>query len=148
MLEDSSRFESNVDEVASSLMDGELVLINLSTGIYYGTGNVGSLIWQLVDLGFSVSETVETVAARYGLPADRVKADVHAVLEEMLQERIFLPASSPRARGVYKPEAIDAVPTYESPVLHVYRDMGDLLALDAPMPGMQDLPFKRKAGND
>ncbi|MBI3784965.1 MAG: PqqD family protein [Deltaproteobacteria bacterium] len=144
-MEDSSRFESNSAEIASSLLDGELVLINLSTGVYYSMANAGSLIWQLIDMGFSLSETVDTVASRYGMPADQVNADVRSVLEQMLQERIFLPASGTRARGVYAPDG--GALTYESPVLHVYRDMGDLLALDAPMPDMQDIPWKPKSGN-
>lgn len=148
VIDESSRFDSNSAEVASSLLGDELVLINLSTGVYYSMGNVGSLIWQLTDLGFSVSETVATVSARYGIPADRVKADVRTVLEQMLQERIFVPSSSMTARGIYEPDGCEVVPTYDSPVLHIYRDMGDMLALDAPMPEMGDIPWKRKVGSD
>ena len=145
-IEESSRFDSNSAEIASSLLDDEVVLINLSTGVYYSTADSGSLIWQLIDLGFSVAETIETVAARYGAPAERVREDVHAVLEQMLEERIFVPRDGSRARGVYEPAG--AVPAYNVPVLHIYRDMGDLLALDAPMPDMQDVPWMGKAGGD
>jgi len=144
-IEESSRFQSNSGEVASSLLEEELVLINLSTGVYYSTDNSGSLIWQLVDLGFSVSETIETVAGRYRAPVEKVRADVHALLQQMLDERIFLPESSARAALAHATDEVGDVAAYESPVLHVYRDMGDLLALDAPMPDMQDIPWKGKA---
>lgn len=143
-IDESSRFESNSDEVASSLLEEELVLINLSSGVYYSMVNSGSLIWQLIDLGFSVSETIETVAARYRVPAESVRPDVHALLQQMLAERIFLPEPSPRESGSYTTDDGGAAPPYERPVLNVYRDMGDLLALDAPMPGMQDIPWKGK----
>ena len=143
MIDETSRFESNSAEVASSVLDGELVLINLSTGVYYSMVDAGSLIWQLTDLGFSLSETVATVAARYGVPAERVRTDAHAVLEQMLAERIFLPASNPSRRGAYEPESA-APAAYDSPVLQIYRDMGDLLALDAPMPDMKDIPWRRQ----
>jgi hypothetical protein len=147
VIDESNRFDSNSAEIASSLLDGELVLINLSTGIYYSMGNVGSLIWQLTDLGFSVAETVQTIAARYDAPADRVRAHVHTILAQMLEERIFVAAAGERARGVYEPSASGAVPSYEPPVLHVYRDMGDLLALDAPMPDMRGIPWKKGGGD-
>jgi hypothetical protein len=31
---------------------------------------------------------------------------------------------------------------YEPPKLNAYRDMGDLLALDPPMPGLEDIPWE------
>jgi hypothetical protein len=31
---------------------------------------------------------------------------------------------------------------YEAPVLNIYRDMGDLLALDPPTPGLYDIAWK------
>ena len=31
---------------------------------------------------------------------------------------------------------------YEIPKLNIYRDMGDLLALDPPVPGLGDTPWK------
>lgn len=148
VIEESSRFDSNSAEIASSLLDDELVLINLSTGVYYSMQDVGCVVWQLVDRGFSVAETVAAIAARYGASADRVKVDVHTLLEQMLAERIFVPAASARAPGACLPAVGDAVPSYVSPVLHVYRDMEDLLALDAPMPDMEDVPWKGRGSGD
>jgi len=31
---------------------------------------------------------------------------------------------------------------YEMPVLNIYRDMGDRLVLDPPIPGLQDIAWK------
>jgi hypothetical protein len=39
------------------------------------------------------------------------------------------------------PEQKDKLP-YELPKLNIYRDMGDLLALDPPVPGLGDTPWK------
>ncbi len=147
-IDAASRFESNSAEVASSVLDDELVLINLSTGVYYSATSSGSLIWQLADLGFSPAETIATVAARYGVPEDQVAPDVHALLEQLLAERIIVPATQPRSRGELPAAGTAATPPYDRPILHVYRDMGDLLALDAPMPGMGDVPWKGSVGGN
>lgn len=144
----ASRFESNTAEVAASLLDDELVLINLSNGVYYSTTNSGSLIWQLTDLGFSPAETVAAVAARYDVPRERVEADVLALLEQLLTERIVIPATQTRPPGALPPADTHNAAPYDAPVLHVYRDMGDLLALDPPMPDMKDVPWKGSAGGN
>lgn len=57
-------------------------------------------------------------------------------------------------KNLVKPAAIDALPAaiatngagakepYEAPVLNIYRDMGDLLALDPPTPGLDTFNWK------
>ena len=37
---------------------------------------------------------------------------------------------------------------YETPSLNIYRDMGDLLALDPPMQGMAETPWQKPAGEE
>jgi len=46
MLKPESSLRPNEEEVASKVMDGEAILINLSNGIYYSMDKVGG-----VDLG-------------------------------------------------------------------------------------------------
>ena len=48
-------------------------------------------------------------------------------------------------RPTAPPQAVDLDQTsgaYTPPVLEVYTDMSDLLALDPPMPGLADIPWR------
>jgi hypothetical protein len=139
MIDETTRFEANSGEVAASLMDDELVVINLSTGVYYSTEKAGAEIWRLIELGFSVSEIVDAVAAGYDAPSDVVRPDVESLLKQLVDERVILVREAPRTSEPYEPRGGGA---YESPVFHIYKDMSDLLALDAPMPDMDAIPWK------
>ena len=143
-LED--RLTPNALEVAAKVMDGEAILINLSNGMYYSMDGVGGVVWSLVEQGRSVGEIVAAVAAHYEVGEGEVRRDVARLAEELLEERLVLlnadaaPASQPGTAVAGERAA------YAPPVLNACRDMGDLLALDPPMPGLEDIPWKGAAG--
>src|SRR5437867_10538249 len=62
---------------------GELVLLNLSTGVYFGLDAVGSRIWGLIDGGRSAAEIVGTLTAEYEVAADTCEADLSRFLEAL-----------------------------------------------------------------
>ena len=45
MLSLQSCLRPNEEEVAAKVMDGEAILINLSSGIYYSMDKVGGVLW-------------------------------------------------------------------------------------------------------
>jgi len=51
-------------EVRSRDLQGELVLLNLRTGVYFGLDAVGSRIWQLIEDRRSSRDIVEAKSAR------------------------------------------------------------------------------------
>jgi len=56
------------------------------------------------------------------------------------------PLVATRVGGLPPPAPAGKLP-YEPPRLSVYRDMGDLLALDPPAPGLTDIPWKAPPGD-
>ena len=142
LFNDSERLQPNTAEVAASVMDDEAVLINFSTGVYYSMECVGALVWQLIELHYTISEIVDTVADLYGVSTEQVRQDVLKLFEELANEKIVVVDEDQTAKGKHETERPGSDRKYESPVLNVYRDMGDLLALDAPMPSMDDIPWQ------
>jgi len=47
MLSSATRFQMNDTEVTATVIDGEAIMINLSSGVYYSTDAVGARIWEL-----------------------------------------------------------------------------------------------------
>lgn len=139
---DKARLKPNTDEVVSKVIDGEAVIINLSNGVYYSTDKLGAEIWGLVSEVASANEIVEAIASQYDVDRAKVEEDVAQMLNRLVEEDLVLEAS------VDEGSARSAAPTrtekgvYESPTLQVYRDMGDLLALDPPQPGLENTPWK------
>ena len=134
-------FAVNREDVAAKVIDGEAILIRLSDGTYYSMENVGTQVWELLEAGHDVAATVRTIAEWFDTPVERVARDVDAVVAALLAEQLITPAGE-----IAPPPAPAAAPAerlaYETPRLNIYRDMGNLLALDPPTPGIDDLLFK------
>lgn len=51
------------DQIAAKVMDGEAVIIDLATGVYYSMDGVGGLIWSLIEATQSMDDMVGAVTA-------------------------------------------------------------------------------------
>lgn len=130
----------NTKEIAYEVLDGEAVLINLSNGMYYSIEGVGGRVWELIEGGQTLTTIKRIILAFYEIGEQQVEKDLNAFIEELIDENLVVPAEAPAAEIE---SANFATPqSYASPKLNIYRDMGDLLALDPPMPGLKDIPWK------
>ena len=117
--------------VAGKVMDGELVAINLRTGLYYSSSGIGAVIWQLMEAGHAMESISTTISEGLKVPSERVRTDVAAFLQRLLDEDLVTAAeSAPGAPGTV---AIAYANGYEAPSLTSYDDMEKAFALDPPL---------------
>lgn len=69
-------------------LDAEVVLLNLSSGVYFGAGGVGARVWQLLRDGRTTDEIVAQVVREYDTTPDRAGADVAAFLADLERHRL------------------------------------------------------------
>jgi hypothetical protein len=133
------RLVVNLTDISAKVLDGEAVIINLSTGVYFSASGSGALAWALLEAGHDRSGVAQSLAERYGVPLDQADADLGPFLDELRTHELLV-AGAPDGG----PQTVDlAVPDgYAPPALEVYTDMSDLLALDPPMPGLADIPWR------
>jgi hypothetical protein len=136
------RVQPNTSEIAAEVIDGEAILINLTTGMYFSMDRTGALVWSLMAAGRSVDEIASTLAAGYQVDRSAVDGDLERLVAELLEYRLILVSDAP-APSSDAPINVEITGTYRSPTLMAYRDMGDLLALDPPAPGFTSIPAKR-----
>jgi len=132
----------NSGEVASEVMDGEAVLINLSNGMYYSIDGVGGVVWECIEKGCRLDAVCEYIAEQLGAERATVARDVAAFLDQLRAENLVADTGTAEAATAVDETPLPQGLAYSAPVLNVYRDMGDLLALDPPMPGLKDIPWK------
>ncbi len=139
------RVRPNDEEVASSVVDGEAIFINLSTGVYYSLRGAGAALWTLLAAGHSVGVATERIASLAGVTPAQVAADGGALVARLVEERLALPVES----GASEPAEVQLearwILPYTAPALETYSDMADLLALDPPMPGLGTIPWGDRA---
>jgi hypothetical protein len=146
MLNWHNRLSPKQHEVAAKVIDGEAIMINLSNGVYYSMDKVGGMIWELIDTGHNMEEMVAAITARYEVTREQVQADVERLVAELIEENLVQTANDRAPVGPQQIVELAPRLTYEPPRLNIYRDMSDLLALDPPIPGLEETPWKESAG--
>jgi hypothetical protein len=136
----TDRYAPDENEVTAKVLDGEAIIINLLTGVYYSMDGAGALLWQGIEQSAAVGEVVDALAAR--TPADRARIEVEilALVEQLLDENMLKPAASPAAPFLLDVSSLPSA--WTTPELVIYRDMAEVLALDPPTPGIFDSLLK------
>jgi coenzyme PQQ synthesis protein D (PqqD) len=131
-MQTTSRYKVNEKLVTSKIIDGEAIIINLASGMYYSLDKTGALVWMLIGGGYSLGESTDVLSGRFNVPIDRVREDLERLVDDLVRQNLVLPAGdSARAGEVVIDPAVGEV--YQTPVLNSYSDMGDVLALDPPL---------------
>jgi Coenzyme PQQ synthesis protein D (PqqD) len=132
-------YRPNDDDLASTIIDGDAVLVNLATGVYYSLDGAAGAVWQMIEEGHSLAEIAVRLPARYQTDAAQALADVEKLAAKLLDEKLIV-MTDIRVAPAAEP-ARDHLLPYLTPELNVYTDMSDLLALDPPMPGLREIPL-------
>lgn len=128
----------NEPEVAATIIDGEAIIINVLTGVYYSLDGVGAVVWCMLAAGCQNQQIIEQVAELYGVGRQQVREDLEKLVGQLVGERIIrITAGTPEPSSL--PPMDKPTGDYDSPALNIYSDMEDLLALDPPLPTPGDL---------
>jgi len=63
--------------------DGEVVLVDLKRGEYFGLDGVGALVWTKLQARATLDEMVTAVTAAYDVDADTCRADLVSLLDQL-----------------------------------------------------------------
>lgn len=72
------------DDVIGREVGGEIVLLDLESGTYFGLNEVGGAVWkQIVDGNGTIDGIVDTLFNIYEADRAQIESDVLALLEEL-----------------------------------------------------------------
>jgi len=74
------------DDVLFRDLDGEMVLLDLRTGVYCSLDPVGTRIWLLTQEGRSLAGVVEAVVAEYDVGTEQCSADLLAFVASLREK--------------------------------------------------------------
>jgi len=77
-----SRIRPNTDALFQELQ-GEAVLLNLKTGIYFGLDSTGTRVWQLLQEHERISNIVTAMMAEFEVTEERCQEDLLDFVAEM-----------------------------------------------------------------
>lgn len=120
------------EHIVSEVIEGDAVIINISTSVYHSTEGVGGWVWDQCAAGLPLGQIAAELSSAFQLPLALVQADLSSFAETLMAEGLVRKAG---AAAAPQPKSATPLPNeYSAPALISYRDMKDLLALDPPMP--------------
>jgi hypothetical protein len=76
-------------EQVSSDVQGEVVILNFQSGVYYGLDAVGTRIWSLIQDSRRVSEIRDALVEEYDVEPERCECDLLALLQRLAGEGLI-----------------------------------------------------------
>lgn len=121
----------NAPRIVHETVDGEVIIIDLATGVYYSLPGTASEIWQAITVGGSRDEIIARVAGRYGQEPASIRGTVDDFLDHLLEEDLVAlgETAAPIAAPIDKANNRPVAP-FAEPVVEKYTDMAELILLD------------------
>ena len=69
----------------SGVLNGETVLLSSTTDIYYGLGEVGSRIWELIQQRKRISEICTQIACEFEVEAEVCQRDARELIQKLVE---------------------------------------------------------------
>lgn len=76
-------------DCVSTEIDGETVILNVSTGIYSGADAVGTFVWGLLEKPVKVTDIYERILERYDVAAESCRSDLLKYLRSLADNRLI-----------------------------------------------------------
>jgi hypothetical protein len=75
-------------EIISTGMDEDTVMMSIEKGEYYGLNPVGSRIWELLDQPRTVAWICDSLLAEYDVPAEECQRDVKEFVGKLVEKKL------------------------------------------------------------
>ncbi len=80
------------DDVVFEVLEGEAVVLNLETGIYFTLNEVGTRIWQLIEEHGDLVKVREAMISEYEVGEEALDRDIEALMRELVDKGLVLSA--------------------------------------------------------
>lgn len=120
-------FTTSVPDVVSEIFDGEAVIANYESGLYYSISPSGSLIWQALGCGLNHSQIVQWLSAQFTDQATEFDVTVATFIDSLEAEGLILEAPTDTRKGALP---ILEGTKFDRPVLERFDELQELLLID------------------
>lgn len=88
-IRDETRISISTDQVSAEL-NGEAVVLNLKSGVYFGLNPVGTTVWSMLKTSpRSVAELREGILQEYDVGVERCDDDLRALLASLSEHGLI-----------------------------------------------------------
>jgi hypothetical protein len=91
-----TRVRQHPDQVAAEA-DGEVLMMHIESGNYFGLNEVGSFIWNQLEEPRSIAELCAAIQGEFDVDEERCRADAIAFVQGMIDDGLMEPVSDSAA---------------------------------------------------
>ena len=128
-------------------IDGETIVVDLSSGTYYSLRGSGPAIWNALASGSSRDAIVERLAAAYEASREEIADAAAAFLAQLEEEQLIVQGNGSGVNADGMPAHAGPRVPFEPPQLRTYDDLQDIILLD-PVHMVDEQGWPHAAGND
>jgi hypothetical protein len=93
MIVDASLKLEAAPTVVTREVGGEMMLVDLESGTYFGLNDVGGRLWQLLDDGESLGRACEQLLEEFDVDSGQLHSDVGTLIDELLARKLLVTAA-------------------------------------------------------
>ena len=136
-------------QVMHETIDGETIVIDLTTGTYYSLRGSGPVIWNAVASGASRDGIVDELENAYDASPEEIAYAADAFLTQLEAEQLIARGNGAGPNGASRSTPAETRSPFEVPQLEKFEDMQDIILLDpVHMVDDQGWPHRAAAGNE
>jgi hypothetical protein len=94
MILDPEQLVKRSSDIIASEVDGEVVMMSVDKGMYFGLDSTGRDIWNKLEQPKSINKICDELQREYNAEAEVLKSDVLAFVKELLENGIIVKASN------------------------------------------------------
>ena len=121
----------NAPQVIHESIDGEVIIINLTTGNYYSTKGSGADVWDLIEQspGLTSGDVVDALELRFDASVEALAPAVDAFVTSLRAEGLVVDTEAGIVASE-RPPLPHGSAAFIAPMLEKFTDMQDLVLLD------------------
>jgi len=83
------RFACN-EEILSNTIDGEVVMMSIEQGYYYGLDEIGSQIWEKLKTGVTLRNIVDQLLQDYDVNREKCERDLLKLMDDLVENDLVV----------------------------------------------------------
>ena len=78
------------NEILTSDLDGEKVMMSIKKGEYYGLGKTGTFIWDNIENQIKIGKLIELITEKYKIDKNKCFADISPFLLDLIEKELII----------------------------------------------------------
>ncbi len=120
-------FTVDKEGFTSDTIDGEVIIVNLSSGVYYSLTEVAAEVWQYIQSHFSFGQIVDAIHLQYQEDKGKITDLVNRFLENLQEESLLSPSPACPSIQNFSPAPVKG--RFQPPELRKYTDLKDMVVM-------------------